>query len=801
MLKMRRVGFVGREVERDHIWQTLAKCRYDGKARVIALSGPSGGGKRTLAEWIARRADELGAATVLRTTHNPSDTDEEAGLRRLLTRFFRAEGLSDAELVPFLEERLAALVIDDVELPDAFALGALISPTLGQDTEQSGRPGRARQRQAFATLLGCLSMERPVVLCLDNVQWGGDSLELVEALLEHQQGRSPVLCLLTVPDEGLAERPAEARRLLALYERAEVERCTVKPLNSVEHRRLVAQLLPLQDDLVNHLTTRTAGNPLFALELLSDWVERGLLVPDARGFRTRTGSTTQLPDSIHNVWVERLDRLLARYDDNREDIRVAIELAACAGGVFDKSQWELACTIAGLEVPADLLEVCARARLIEDADDKCEFIHEMLRESIERLAREAGRLGAHHSVFLKLLDLFYARGDLSVVERRCRHLIGAGMAEHAITPLIEAAHVHARNFAYAVALRLAAMAERALQQLDASQSDPRWIALWTILALVHMLEDSHAALRFIDLVDEHADPTCHGWELGEAALTRANIAIDRAENEQAVTALERACAFYEAMADQTCMARCLQRLGTIMINAADYPAALLHFERALELLDYPATTEWRYIPLCLRGLARVRMNSGELDAAQNLLDEALRCAIGGGEDGVMVVRHNIAAVARLRGEPLVAEQHYRACYEYFRGIGASKQYVVALNLAFTLLGQGRHKEAHVLCVSAVQGMQVIGLDIFLGYAYAQLLCCAGLAQDWDAWDDYFNRASPHLQTVRLADKDIAWSVSHAAEIASAAGKTRRAASAYQLAAIQWQPLDPEHAARLAKIAN
>ncbi|MBA2660832.1 MAG: protein kinase [Bradymonadaceae bacterium] len=802
MLKMRRVGFVGREEERDHIWQTLALCRSDGKARVIALSGPSGCGKSALAEWIARRADELGAAIVLRTSHSQSDTSEEAGLRRLLTRFFRAEGLSDAELVPFLEECLRTHFVGcEVDLPDSTALGALISATLGQGTEALQRPERARQRQAFVSLLASLARERPVVLCLDNVQWGGDSLELVEVLLERQLVNAPILCLLTVPDEGLAERPAEQRRLLALYERSEVVRRTVRPLNIVEHRRLISQLLPLQDDVVNDLAMRTGGNPLFARELLSDWVERGLLVPYAHGFRTRPGSTTQLPDSVHHVWVERIDRLLARYGEEREDIRVAIELAACAGRVIDKSQWELACAIAGLNVPADLLEVFADAHLIKGDSRQGTFIHEMLRESVERMAGDAGRLASHHRVHLALLDRFYAKGDRSIVERRCRHLIGAGMAEQAIAPLTEAAHTHLRDFENAVALRLATMAERALQQLNTSHDDPRWVPLWTAMALVHMLEDSHAALRFIELIDTHADPTLHAWELGEAALTRANIALNRGENERALIDLERARRFYEGLADKTGMARCIQRLGSVRVNTADYTGALQAYEQALVLHGYPDHRDGRFVPLCLRGLARVRLNLGELDEAQKILEEALHCAQGQGEDTAMAIRHDMAAVARLRGEIALAEEHLRACYEYFRDIGASKQYVVALNLAFTLLGQGRHTDAQNLCLTAVQGMQFVGLNILLGYAYAQLLCCAAMAQDWDAWDDYFSRAIPHLQTVRIADKDIAWAVTHAAELADAAGKAQRAADAFGLAAIQWQPLDPEQAARLTGLAN
>jgi len=63
---LRRVPFIGREVERDLLWSLLGVVADSGMAQAVVLRGPSGFGKTRLAEWLLERADELGAASGLR---------------------------------------------------------------------------------------------------------------------------------------------------------------------------------------------------------------------------------------------------------------------------------------------------------------------------------------------------------------------------------------------------------------------------------------------------------------------------------------------------------------------------------------------------------------------------------------------------------------------------------------------------------------------------------------------------------------------------------------------------------------
>jgi predicted ATPase len=104
----------------------------------------------------------------------------------------------------------------------------------------------------------------------------------------------------------------------------------------VEHRRLVEELLRLEPGLAARVAERTDGNPLFAVQLVGDWVERGVLVPTARGLALEAGEDGRIPDDIHGLWTTRVARVLERHGP---DARRALELAAVLGNEVDAAEW------------------------------------------------------------------------------------------------------------------------------------------------------------------------------------------------------------------------------------------------------------------------------------------------------------------------------------------------------------------------------------------------------------------------------------------------------------------------------
>src|SRR4029079_10407366 len=190
---------------------------------------------------------------------------------------------------------------------------------------------------------------------------GYDSLAFCAGLLRHRDAeRLPVLLLLTAREEALAERPREASLLETLLSLRGATRVEVAPLAAEDPRLLVEQVLGLEGLLLRQVAERTAGNPLFAVQLVGDWVQRGVLQAGPRGFARRALDSSLLSESIHHVWSEHVAALLR---GRPSSFRTALEIAAALGQNVDAMEWEEACRAAGALPPLDLPDVLARGRL------------------------------------------------------------------------------------------------------------------------------------------------------------------------------------------------------------------------------------------------------------------------------------------------------------------------------------------------------------------------------------------------------------------------------------------------------
>ena len=80
-----------------------------------------------------------------------------------------------------------------------------------------------------------------------------------------------------------------------------VERLSIKALTPEHTSTLVQELLGLERSLARQVESRTAGNPMFAVQLIGDWVRRGILEETPAGLVVRVGENVVLPDDLHHV--------------------------------------------------------------------------------------------------------------------------------------------------------------------------------------------------------------------------------------------------------------------------------------------------------------------------------------------------------------------------------------------------------------------------------------------------------------------------------------------------------------------
>lgn len=284
-------ALVGREAERIALSQALARASH-GAVESMALTGPSGIGKTALAADLVPDVMALGGLFAI------VKLDQLGSARPFATL---------ADLLEALGQQLLRAPRPMAALgPDGSALAAL-SPQLAAalslnsaDSEVPSAHARQRLLAALVRLLTALGCEQPVVLVVDDVQWGdADSLALLAGALSDRAVQRVLLLLLERSDTGWTSR---SDALLSPLRPATV---ALRPLDETAVGQWLDLALPggLQQPAATRerLTARSAGNPMLLGQLVKTMVLQGHLVPSAGGpwrLDERSPAWESLPESV-----------------------------------------------------------------------------------------------------------------------------------------------------------------------------------------------------------------------------------------------------------------------------------------------------------------------------------------------------------------------------------------------------------------------------------------------------------------------------------------------------------------------
>ena len=296
------------------------------------------------------------------------------------------------------------------------------------------------RHQAFAALrelVGTLARRRPLVLYIDDVQWGDvDSVALLQEVMRPPHA-PPVLLLLTYREEEAATSPF----LREMSERwpaiAEVRDLTVGPLKFEDARRLALAQIGTSDEMAQRTARAVAreakGSP-FLIEQL---------VRSNRMQAATTGATLSLLTLAAMVG-DRLERL-------PQEARRLAELVAIAGRPLPLAIFAAACGEGGAS--DDDVALLRSERLVRtgfrDGSEVVEPSHDRIRETIvEQIS--AGELRAHHGGLARALE---AAPNVDL-EALAVHLLGSGARERGAVFAERAADQAASKLAFDQAARL-----------------------------------------------------------------------------------------------------------------------------------------------------------------------------------------------------------------------------------------------------------------------------------------------------------------------------------------------------------
>ncbi|MEV6584091.1 AAA family ATPase [Streptomyces sp. NPDC051582] len=216
----------GREAGIELLETALADC-FAGQSRIVLIEAGTGCGKSALVDLVAERAAASGAL-VLYAVGAPEERQVPLGVLRQL-----------------------------VNSEQVFALP--------KPSEGPGAPSRVEAMQAFCAELRELSLDCPVVLCVDDVQYADrESLQYVQYLARHARC-APVLVVVAGAVHAPAQDPAFTTELMRQphFRRMRLERLTAAEVALVRG-------LPEESAVAAELYGISGGNPLLLRALVEE---------------------------------------------------------------------------------------------------------------------------------------------------------------------------------------------------------------------------------------------------------------------------------------------------------------------------------------------------------------------------------------------------------------------------------------------------------------------------------------------------------------------------------------------------
>ena len=721
--------FVGRGSELLRLHGALSAAIAERACRLVTVIGSPGVGKSRIVAEFAREASEQAVVVA-----GHCELSGEGITFLPIAEVLRAvAGIEESDTPDAVLRKLSALVAED---PDRDRLVAVVGSILG-----AAAPASVEESfWALRRTLEAVARRRPLVVVLDDVQWGQPMfLDLAEHLIDWVRDAPMLLVAMARPEMR------ELRDAFTSTGRRPIDVIELAPLRPQESRALLDLVLGVSDlptPLIRRILDTTEGNPLYIGELVRMLIDEGSL--------QRAGDVWVAVQGVDSVTVPPTIQALlsARIEHLHSDERTVVERAAVIGQQFYRG------AVAALS-PGPVsngldahLEMLRRKDMVEPEgtywidEPVYRFHHALIRDAAYHLLLKELRADLHE----RFADWLHAKaGDL------------VGEHEEVIAYHLEQAHEYRRQLGpldgrgrelgaraatslYSAGARalaredLSAAANLLRRALDRDTGEEREI-LWDLAEALLSAGDTAAAAEIVERFRAGA---------GEDAVMKARGAVIGGQLElltgtggpDAVIASVAASADTLAAAGDLhgeakahhVVAEALGHLGQVGAVESALDDALLAARKAQDgrritavLAAAPRAALWGPSPVviasgrCLDVVRILRMEPGK----RHLESNALRCqavleAMRGRADaarailaaaratvdelGLSLELQELSAhggmVELLAGEPAAAEALLREGRDGFAALGAgTRAALAAALLARALVEQGRDEEA------------------------------------------------------------------------------------------------------------
>ncbi|MFN2189822.1 MAG: tetratricopeptide repeat protein [Candidatus Promineifilaceae bacterium] len=638
-------AFVGRHESLELMFEALNET-LQGKGQVLQLSGDAGIGKSHLAYHFSEEAESKGFRLAVASCQSITRSSTYSPWRQLFRVLLDLEEEDQdsaiAKLTAFIEEEHPEWLVRLPLLGDLLALPIPENPTI------AALDAGMRQKSLFSLVVEMIqywASQTPIFLAIENAHWMDEaSASLTEAIAKQMIAGSKVLLLIV--QRGLApdDSPLAQIRDLSHYQLVQLRELPDDDLADLVSGYLKGETEPL---LVDILREMTRGNPLFVGELVetlrqsnqiaqeevgvwrisSDMLAalragdllirdegQWLLKPDADLSSVKLG----IPDSIHSIVLDRLDRL-------PEGHKLTLKVGSVIGHEFDLP-------LVGRAYPEqkDPGDLRQEAEELEDEEllqrkEMAEEIYFFRHHTTQEVAYETllftQRQQLHRSVAIAMRD--------------DRHTTPTQIAHHAFL-----------GQEWALSLEYNAVAGERAKDLYANQQGIDFFEKALKSAQKMPEEETAEKSKAIHLA------------LGELLVSTAKYG---AADEHLRAALELA----QKSGDKEAAARACRWMGRSFELQGDYPSALTWLDEGRDSLAGLDTPEEAEI-LLIAGLIHSRQ--GDYEQTMQLCDRSLKVADKLEDDLVRARTYNLLGIVTLRqGDAVGAIERFEESLRLYEG--------------------------------------------------------------------------------------------------------------------------------------
>ena len=774
---LREIPFVSREKERDLCWEQMLQAFRSSAARAVLIRGSTGVGKTRLMQWLGERAHEVGSAIIMRGYHSP-EAPPTQGFSDMIARQLNTGGLTRKKAYKRIKEILTASTTHHATADlDTLSLTALLFPDDPNESRNPAITGEGPRAQlntprdryiVMARLLEYLCAERPVFIFLDDAHWSTETLESVRLLLTEPQTRDlPIFIMVSVNDDAQTVRPASRRLIGQLGALPTLRTLELGPLEDDEQRKLVDALLMLEDDLTDKILDLSRGNPMFAVQLVGEWIQRDILTPSGNGYTLREGAAPFLPDTLDQLWGTRLSQLLRTVQKRSSrfteaEIQLVLEVSATLGQQVSFKEWGLTCMKIDLAIPSTLVDAMITQGFATADRDSWSFTHEQIRKRLTREAREQDRWEQINRACAAMIDTLYTRDSTGAPERLVFHLIEANAPEHAIAPLFYLIQVAQLRSDYEEAEQYLEQLEEILFELEVEPTDER-------LGHLKLLRSTQAAntrgvrpalalvKRLRSSLDDFAGSTLEGRVL----LHCAKLALLQANLDESKELCDQASERFAEVGDQLGLGSCFLHYGQLHAlrfapdEAKRDARSVIEIVKDISREDHPFAAD-NLLATAYNTLGFAYIAEEKFEKATLALKRAIRYFKEvGNRIGVELANMRLGDIARLQGSTDAAERFYLDTIAHIAEIEHGIAALPSLSLALLMIDTDRSEEAVDILGEQLEEMERLGYDLYLPIAHLAKATCHAIALDEKAWRAHFDESIPILDASGQVSRDIA----------------------------------------------